>query len=260
MNKICFETTKSKKFLFKKTLSLLIIFCLFIYPQNLKADTDITSDTTVTTLAAGGYNITSGNTLTANISSGTTTYSDVIRGAGSLAKSGNGTLTLTGTNTFTGNFKVTGGTVNINDKIGETAIVQFDNPSQSYVYFNNSSGNTIGGAHDLNYMSFNSELNAGSSGSDFTINVASGSSYVLSTTSLVGDTYSSTDELIKSGSGSQTLASISGFDGVKVNAGTLTLLGHSTNSGNTTVASFAVSLMKISWTTNNSREFIASTT
>ena len=74
---------------------------LFLFPEYLKSETDINSDTTVTTLTSGGYNITTGNTLTANISSGTTTYADVIRGAGNLAKSGNGTLTLTGTNTFT---------------------------------------------------------------------------------------------------------------------------------------------------------------
>ena len=68
-----------------------------MFPEYLKSETDINSDTTVTTLTSGGYNITTGNTLTINISSGTTTYADVIRGAGNLAKSGNGTLTLTGT-------------------------------------------------------------------------------------------------------------------------------------------------------------------
>ena len=67
-------------------------------------------------------------------------------------------------------------------------------------------------------------LNAGSI-SDFTINVASGSSYVLTGSGKIlvtGDTYSSTDELIKSG---LDIANISkrytGFDGVKVNAGLL---------------------------------------
>ena len=107
MNKICFETTKSKKFLFKKTLSLLIIFCLFIYPQNLKAETEIDSDTTVTTLLSGGYNIKSSNTLTINNSS-SLTYSDIIRGTGSLVLKGSGALNFSEEMTYTGSTTLQG--------------------------------------------------------------------------------------------------------------------------------------------------------
>ena len=112
MIKNYFKSFQSFITLLKKAFSSLIILCLFIYPQNLKADTDITSDTTVTTLASGGYNITSGKTLTANLSSNVS-YGDVIRGAGSLSKTGTGNLTLSATNTFTGNLKISDGRVTL---------------------------------------------------------------------------------------------------------------------------------------------------
>lgn len=61
---------------------------------------------------AGNVSVATGAALQFN-RSGTTTYSSVVSGAGSIIKAGGDTLMLTGTNTFTGSAMVTGGTLSI---------------------------------------------------------------------------------------------------------------------------------------------------
>lgn len=51
--------------------------------------------------------------LTVGGNGGTTVYSGVMSGSGSLTKTGNGTFTLTNANTYTGNTTVNGGTLEI---------------------------------------------------------------------------------------------------------------------------------------------------
>ena len=72
-----------------------------MFPEYLKSETEIDSDTTVTTLTSGGYNIKSSNTLTIN-NPGSITYSDLIRGTGSLVLKGSGDLNFSEEMTYTG--------------------------------------------------------------------------------------------------------------------------------------------------------------
>ncbi|ENR00774.1 hypothetical protein P040_00148 [Brucella melitensis 11-1823-3434] len=72
------------------------------------------------TFETTGY-ILSGNTLTLGTatptittSSGTTTINSVLAGTNGLTKAGDGILSLTGANTFSGNIIVTGGTLSVN--------------------------------------------------------------------------------------------------------------------------------------------------
>jgi autotransporter-associated beta strand protein len=62
-----------------------------------------------------------GNTLTFD-QSFNGTYSGVISGAGTLNKSGTGTVTLTGANTFTGNTHVNAGTLTVNGSLSSSAL------------------------------------------------------------------------------------------------------------------------------------------
>ncbi|HET6471914.1 MAG TPA: autotransporter-associated beta strand repeat-containing protein, partial [Pseudomonadales bacterium] len=75
---------------------------------------DLTGNETIGNLSGGGAaggNVTlNGNTLTVN-EAGSTTYSGIASGTGGIAKQGAGTLTLSGTNTYTGATTVGAGTV-----------------------------------------------------------------------------------------------------------------------------------------------------
>ncbi|MDC0974629.1 autotransporter-associated beta strand repeat-containing protein [Candidatus Pelagibacter sp.] len=70
-----------------------------------------TSDTVASLQGSGEVNISSG-TFTVNQSS-TTSYSGIISGAGNFSKSGSGTLTLSGTNLYTGDTNINDGTLKI---------------------------------------------------------------------------------------------------------------------------------------------------
>ena len=105
----------------------------------LVANTDITTgNLTVTgTLELAGFNLTAGSlagagnigsasgTPTVNVGSNgsSTTYSGLLSGPCALTKSGSGTLTLSGANTYTGTTNVDNGILNIqhNDALGTTA-------------------------------------------------------------------------------------------------------------------------------------------
>ncbi len=68
--------------------------------------------------ATSGVSIASGATLEfkdndSNGEGGTVTFSRTVSGAGNLVKSGTGTVTLSGSNTFTGNVTISGGTLNV---------------------------------------------------------------------------------------------------------------------------------------------------
>ena len=182
-------------FSLKKLIKFILIVSAIFGFTNLKADTDITSDTTVTTLASGGYNITAGNTLTANLSSNVT-YGDVIRGAGSLAKTGTGNLTLSATNTFTGNLKISDGRVTLGTSgITSSTVVEFldgGSGASAELYLTNSGDYTIGGIIG-DYSTWDASnptvaLGGGVGDRDYTINVASGNSFSTSA-SISGPSY-----------------------------------------------------------------------
>ncbi len=69
------------------------------------------------------------------------TVVNVIRGAGSIAKSGDGALTLTGVNTYSGGTSVSGGTL-----IGTTASIRGTLTNNAAVVFDQAAGGTFAGA------------------------------------------------------------------------------------------------------------------
>ena len=83
----------------------------------LNLNIDQTVGSLLGTIFGGGsatINIASGKTLTVNQST-TTTYAGVLAGVGSFTKSGVGTLTLSGANTYSGGTTLSSGTLNINN-------------------------------------------------------------------------------------------------------------------------------------------------
>ena len=79
-------------------------------------------DQTLAGLTGSGLVTNAANKLTLNIASGNNDFGGSLRGAGSLAKNGNGTLTLSGANTYSGVSTVNGGTLNVNGTSTASAI------------------------------------------------------------------------------------------------------------------------------------------
>jgi autotransporter-associated beta strand protein len=77
---------------------------------------------------AGGGNVTLGSaTLTAGSNNASTTYSGAISGTGGFNKAGTGTLTLTGTDSYTGVTNINGGTLQVNGAITSSSAVNVNN-------------------------------------------------------------------------------------------------------------------------------------
>lgn len=68
-----------------------------------------------------------GNTLEAGGNNRSTTYSGVMSGTGGLEKKGTGNFILSGTNSYTGNTNVSGGTLSVNGSIASSAVVFVNN-------------------------------------------------------------------------------------------------------------------------------------
>ena len=106
----------------------------------------------------GGFAIPNAITLTANgtvnVNSDTTTLNGAIDGAGSLTKTGNGTLSLFGTNTYFGSTTISNGRLNANSTI--------HSPAAGVVV---NSGATLGGTGTItaNTVTINGTLNPGNS-------------------------------------------------------------------------------------------------
>ncbi len=98
-------------------------------------------NTTIGSLAGSGNLSLGSSQLDTNRNNLGTTYSGVLSGSGSLIKSGNGVLTLTGSNTFSGGVSINNGTLRANNSGGSatgTGIVAINN------------GGTLGGTGSSN--------------------------------------------------------------------------------------------------------------
>ena len=172
------------------------------------------TNTVASIVGSGTINLGNGYTLTAGDDNNSTTFSGVISGAGSLAKSGTGTLTLTNSETYTGSTNVTAGTLVVTGYLSDSTAVNVTSGASYSVLSNDTVASIAGGG---------------------TINLGSG--YTLT-----------------SGSGGSTTFSgvIAGAGGLtKAGAGTtLMLTGSNTYSGTTTVS--AGSLMVGNGTANGS--------
>lgn len=151
----------------------------------------------------------------------TLNLTDVISGAGGITKSGSGTAILSASNTFTGETRVSGGTLRLN---AASAL------QQSTLDYNNFGGS-------LSFGTLTSATLGGLSGSqNLTLANASSASVALtvgfnSQTTVFAGVLGGSGRLIKSSSGTLTLTGASTYSGdTTVNGGTLAVMGSLLNS------------------------------
>ena len=181
---------------------------------------DITGyNTSIGSLAGGGAtggNVTLGSaTLTIGCNNSNTTFSGIISGAGAITKTGTGTLTLSGANSYTGATTINTGTLQagvITNAFGSCSAVTL--------------ANTAGAILNLN--SFSNSIGSLAGGGGAGGNVTLGSA----TLTIGCDNTSTTYSGVISGTGLIT----------KIGSGTLTLSGNNTYTGNTTISAGILSL------------------
>jgi len=215
---------------FKILVKLVSIFFIIIGFTRLYAETDIASDTTVTTLASGGYNIKTSNTLTIN-NSGSITYSDVIRGPGSLVLSGSGALnfskqmTYTGTTTLEGNANLY---ILTNGGLPDTSAISFspnygDNTSITF-----DTSDTVGSLSGP-VAGASASISLSYADTNLTISPSSGSTTFNGSISGMGG-------VTKAGAGTQTLSGQLSQGTLSVSAGTLIINNSSNNYSSTSIS------------------------
>lgn len=224
------------------------------------------ADETVGSIAGAGSIALGGHTLTTGGTGASTEFAGVISGAGGLVKTGTGTLTLSGANTYSGGATVNAGTLrgsatSLTGNIVNDATVVFDQAlSGTYAGMLSGTGSvTKEGAGTLTFASANTytgatqitagtlTLGAANALSDVTaVAIAAGATLQLAAAnetvgSIAGggsiDLGSYT--LTAGGTGASTTFSgvIAGSGGlVKTGSGTLTLSGGNTYTGGTTVS------------------------
>lgn len=154
------------------------------------ATLDVAASQTVGSLAGAGAITLSGGSLTAGALGTNTSFSGTITGGGGFTKVGTGTLSLTGTNAWTGATSIADGTVNVtgNGRIGSGALDVSN-----------------GGLLNLNGIA----TSVGALSGDGRVTI--GTDGRLTTTSAASTTFSGTltgtrAELVKTGSGTLTLS------------------------------------------------------
>ena len=156
------------------------------------------------------------------ISASTLTVGGVISGAHSLTKTGAGTLTLNGSDTYSGGTTLTAGTLNINNAtaIGSGAFAigggTIDNTSGSAITLSNNNTQSWNG--DFTFTGTN-DLNLGSGA----VSLAADRTVITSAGALtVGGVISGAHSLVKSGAGTLILGGANTYSGgTTVSAGTL---------------------------------------
>ncbi|MFL6515525.1 MAG: beta strand repeat-containing protein [Chthoniobacterales bacterium] len=153
----------------------------------------------------------------------------VISGAGSLGKTGTGTLTLRGTNTFTGGLNINGGTVSANSNAALGALTPSAGSGLYAVHIAN--GGTL--QTTFNSVGDNRQLDLASGVS--TLDVTAGTTYQR------GALVYGSGGFVKTGSGTEILTNANTYTGpTTVNGGILQVnnsSGSGTGSGNVTVNS-----------------------
>ncbi|MCO6409137.1 autotransporter domain-containing protein [Hoeflea alexandrii] len=190
-----------------------------------------------------GGDITNNAALTFNRSNALI-FSDDISGTGSLAKSGAGTLTLTGTNTHSGGTTISSGTLQVGDggasgSIGgnitnNAALVFNRNDALTYAGVISGTGSlTKSGAGTLTLTGTNTH-SGGTTISSGTLQVGNGGA-----SGSIGGDITNNAVLIFNRSGALAYAGAMSGTGslTKSGAGTLTLTGTNTHSGGTTISS-----------------------
>jgi autotransporter-associated beta strand protein len=197
-------------------------------------------------LAGDGSISLSNGTLNVGRNDESTDFSGSLSGGMNLTKSGQGTLTLQGSNAFTGVTTVSEGGLEIaHSEALQNSIV---NPGSGLVFTSAVTEATFGGLDDNGYggQSFSLE-NESNNAVALTLDVTSGESHEFAA-ELVGS-----GSLIKTGSGTQTLTGNNTFTGgTTVNGGTLVLDGQNAGgSGDVSVASGGTLQVRDEWALQN---------
>ncbi len=203
---------------------------------------NLAASETVGSIAGAGNVMLGSNTLTAGGDNSSTTLSGIISGTGSLTKTGNGALTLSGANTYNGTTTLSAGQLNINNAaaLGNSTFTivsgTIDNTSAGAIMLNNNVQNwngdfTFTGTNDLDMGTGAVAMNATRN-----VNVANGNFTVG------GNISGSTFGLTKNGSGTMVLSGANTYNGTtEINGGTLAVSGGSAIAdGNTVFLSNAV--------------------
>ena len=170
----------------------------------------VDADEIIGSLAGAGNVTLNEHTLTAGGNDGTTTYSGVIAGTGGLIKEGDGNMTISGTNTFTGDCDVEAGTLTLDTATAiedSVAVTVFTDATMDLNDLDETIG-SLAGAGDVTLGT--GFLTTG--GND-------------DTTTFSGD-MSGTGGLVKEGTGTLTFSGTNTYTGTtSINVGTLQLAG-----------------------------------
>jgi autotransporter-associated beta strand protein len=180
-------------------------------------------------LAGSGSVALGSGTLTSGFDNTSTTFSGVIGGIGGLTKTGTGTLTLSGANTYTGATTIGGGTL----QLGTSNVIA----NNSAVVF----PATSSGIFDLN--GFSETVGSIEGGGDILLGAGTLTVGGTNASTLFSGMISGTGGLVKNGTGTLTLDDASTYTGATaINAGAL-LIQHPSalggTNGGTTVAAGA---------------------
>jgi autotransporter-associated beta strand protein len=191
-------------------------------------------------MSGGGTTGGNVNLQSFTLTTGGGTYGGAISGTGSVVKSGAGTLTLTGSNSFTGTVTISAGTLALSggSAIADGTTVSLANTAGATLQLNGSEtigalsgGGSTGG--NVNLQSFT--LTTGGANSDTTF----------------GGAISGTGSLVKTGTGRLTLTGTNTYSGTTtISAGTLSVGSMSSGFG-TGASAIALSGGALSYTGNN---------
>jgi autotransporter-associated beta strand protein len=213
---------------------------------------NLTDTETIGSLNGGTLSLVklNGKTLYSGINGNTTTYAGIISGSIALnsptaqfVKQGTGTLTLSGTNTFTGDVQISGGTLNLvgGGAIKDTVAVILDNSANAVLNLTSTEtiGSLAGGA--ASKVQLNGQVLTSGTNNN-TTNYAG----VISGSLALGTT-----QFVKQGTGTLTLSGSNTFTGdVRIEAGTLDLSGGSALFDNVAVTLLSAANVRLNLSTS----------
>jgi autotransporter-associated beta strand protein len=199
---------------------------------------------TIGSLAGSGGTITSATEATLTVGNGgaSATNASTISGALSLVKSGVGTQTLAGANTYTGATTINNGTLRLdagNDRLPTGTVVSLGQASSSNLGTLDLNGRnqTIAGLQSISGTNTGTSTNVVTSATSAVLTINNSDNFIYGAgTAANSGVISGTISLVKGGLGTQTLTGANAYTGTTtINAGTLLVNGTHTGGGAYTV-------------------------